>query len=292
MKRFLITGATGNIGFEVIRFLCKHNSSNKVIAAVRDIEKAKKLFKDFPAVEFRQFDFEDTNSFEQSLTGIDRVFLLRPPHISNIDKFFKPLLKQIKLHNIHDIVFLSVQGAEKSKVIPHNKIEKLLKEFGFNTVFLRPAYFMQNLITTLLPDIKMKRTIVLPAGKARFNWVDVENIGEMAAIVLDRFAEYNQQSFDITGKENASFQEVVDLINTQIDDPIRYNNVNPFQFFVLKRKEGMPLGMILVMISLHFLPRFQKEPRISDWYHQITGKQPTDLKSFIKRENRLFDYKL
>lgn len=292
MKRFLITGATGNVGFEVIRFLCNNNSSNKVIAGVRDIDKAKKLFKDFPTVEFRQFDFEDSNSFEQSLTGIDRVFLLRPPHISDIDKFFKPLLQQIKLHNIHDIVFLSVQGAEKSKVIPHSKIEKLLKEFGFNTIFLRPAYFMQNLTTTLLPDIKMKRAIVLPAGKAQFNWVDVENIGEIAAIVMDRFVEYNPQSFDITGTENASFQEVVDLINSQIDNPIRYMSVNPLRFFVLKRKEGMPLGMIVVMIMLHFLPRFQKKPSVSDWVHQITGKQPTDLNTFIKREKQLFEHKL
>ncbi len=122
-------------------------------------------------MEFRQFDFEDTNSFEQSLTGIDRVFLLRPPHISDVDKFFRPLLQHFRLYNIHDVVFLSVQGAEKSKVIPHNKIEKLLKEFGFNTIFLRPAYFMQNLTTTLLQDIKMKRRIILPAGKARFNWL-------------------------------------------------------------------------------------------------------------------------
>lgn len=42
-------------------------------------------------------------------------------------------------------------------------------------------------------------------------------------------------------------------------------------------------GMIIVMILLHFLPRFQKEPKISGFYEQLTGKKPTDLLKFIER---------
>jgi len=47
MRNILITGATGNIGFEVIRFLTMLDSSNRIIAGVRNIEKAKNIFKDF-----------------------------------------------------------------------------------------------------------------------------------------------------------------------------------------------------------------------------------------------------
>lgn len=52
MSNILITGATGNIGFEVIRFLTKINSSNKIIAGVRNIENAKKVLKDFSDIDF------------------------------------------------------------------------------------------------------------------------------------------------------------------------------------------------------------------------------------------------
>jgi len=47
--------------------------------------------------------------------------------------------------------------------------------------------------------------------------------------------------------------------------------------------------MIIVLILLHFLPRFQKEPKISDFYERLTGKKPTDLKSFIEREKKKFE---
>jgi len=61
------------------------------------------------------------------------------------------------------------------------------------------------------------------------------------------------------------------------------------RFYNQKKKDGMASGMILVMILLHFLPRFQKEPGISDFYERLTGKKPTDLKTFIEREKKVFE---
>lgn len=289
MSNILITGATGNIGFEVIRFLTKIDSSNKIVAGVRNIEKAKNIFKNYPDLEFTHFDFEDFDTFDKALNGIDKVFLLRPPHISDIGKYFKPLILKIKEKNITKIVFLSVQGAEKSKVIPHSKIERLIIEYGLDFIFLRPSYFMQNLTTTLNADIKTKRVIILPAGKAKFNWIDIENIGEVGAILLDRFSEYKNQAIEITGLENENFEKVTELINNSIGSPIEYKNVNPFRFYRIKKREGVVKGMIIVMILLHFLPRFQKEPKISDFYEQLTGKKPTNLKKFIEREKKQFE---
>lgn len=289
MSNILITGATGNIGFEVIRFLFKTNTSNRIIAGVRNVDKAKKAFKDYPLLEYVHFDFENVETFEKALTGIDRIFLLRPPHISDVATYFKPLISTIKKLNSTEVVFLSVQGAEKSKVIPHNKIERLIKEEELDYIFLRPSYFMQNLTTTLINDIKTKREIILPAGQAKFNWIDIENIGEAAAILLDKFEEYKNQAYEITGLENENFAKVTWLINNVIEDQIRFRNVNPFKFYRIKKQEGMVKGMIIVMILLHFLPRFQKEPGISDFYEHLTGKKPTDLKSFIEREKKQFE---
>lgn len=289
MSNILITGATGNIGFEVIRFLTKIDSSNRIIAGVRNIEKAKVVFKAYPKLEYVHFDFEDCDTFDNALIGIDRIFLLRPPHISKVDKYFKPLISKIKEKNINEIVFLSVQGAEKSKVIPHNKIERLINENGLDFIFLRPGYFMQNLTTTLIQDIRTKREIILPSGKAKFNWIDIENIGEAGAILLDKFNDFKNQVFEITGLENENFEKVTKLINDAIDHPIKYHNVNPIRFYRIKKRDGMMKGMIMVMILLHFLPRFQKEPMISESYEKLTNKKPTDLKAFIEREKNQFE---
>jgi uncharacterized protein YbjT (DUF2867 family) len=289
MSRILITGATGNIGIEVIRFLMENDTSNEVIAAVRDIEKARRLFQEYDRLHYVHFDFENPTTFKKATQHVDRVFLLRPPHLADVGKYFKPLMEMFKEQQIKEIIFLSVQGAEKSKVIPHNQIECLIKEFNFDFIFLRPSYFMQNLTTTLLDDIKFKRQIILPSGRAKFNWIDIENIGEACLILLNRFPEFKNHEIEITGDENENFSKVVGLINESITRPIRFRSVNPWTYYQIKKKDGMAKGLILVMIMLHFLPRFQKEPKISDFYARLTGKKPTTLADFIWREKEIFE---
>ncbi len=287
-KNILITGATGNIGQDVIQYLCNINSKNNIIAGVRNIDKAKKEFVHCPQLNYVQFDFEDFSTFDTALKNINRVFLLRPPHISDADKYFKPLIAKIKNKGINEIVFLSVQGVEKSSIIPHNKIEKLIKEHQLGYIFLRPSYFMQNLTTTLISDIQAKHKIILPAGKAKFNWVDVKNIGEVAAMLLNDFDTHKNQAIEITGYENKNFYEVVSILNEFAGTNLSFESINPLRFFKIKRKEGMLTGMIVVMIMLHILPRFQKEPNVSDFFEKLTGKKPTSLEEFAKREQNKF----
>ncbi len=292
MKRILITGATGNVGGEVIRFLMETNTANEIIAGVRDTIKAEKVFQKHPKLKYVCFDFENQETFETALTGVDIIFLLRPPHISDIETYFRPLIDKTKEMNITEVLFLSVQGAEKSKIIPHNKIERFITESGCDYIFLRPSYFMQNLTTTLLKDIQTKRKIVLPAGKAKFNWIDIENIGEVCAILLNQFSDFKNQSIELTGTENEDFYSVADKINQNLNSNITFQNVSPFKFYSIKKNEGLNKGLIIVMIMLHFLPRFQKPPRISDFFERVTGKKPTTLSEFIKRERNIILGKL
>ena len=288
MKNILITGATGNVGFEVVRFICRLKSQHRVIAGVRNIEKTKKKFKFVPELQLVVFDFEDSETFNAAFNNVQTLFLIRPPHISDVEKYFRPLLESAVASGVSQIIFLSVQGAEKSTFIPHHKIERLVKELGFDFIFLRPSYFMQNLTTTLLKDIREKKKIVLPAGNAKFNWVDVQNIGEVAAALLQNFEEYKNRAVEITGYENRDFQSVVSIMNEILPVPIRYKNVNPLHFYFLKRKEGHHSGKILVMIMLHFLRRFKKEPAISSFYEEVTGKKPTTIREFIESNRKNF----
>jgi uncharacterized protein YbjT (DUF2867 family) len=283
MKRILVTGATGNVGEQVIRFLYENGTKNQIVAGVRNITKPKKELARFEELDYTLFDMANPQSFKPSLEGIDTLFLIRPPQISEIKRYFIPLMTSLKDSTVREIVFLSVQGAEKSMIIPHNRIEKLIRESGISFIFLRPSYFMQNLTTTLYSEIKHTRQITLPAGNARFNWVDVENIGEMAAIVLENFNDYRNRVFEITGTENLSFPEVVSRINSCLGIDIQYSSPDPVTFFLKKRQDGLKPDLILVMIMLHFLPRFQSEPRISRDFTNLTGKLTNTLDVFLAR---------
>ena len=104
------------------------------------------------------------------------MFLLRPPQLTDD---FGDFIARAGRGGWRHIVFLSVQGAENNRFIPHHKTEQLLICSGLAYTLLRPAYFMQNFTTTLRADLVERHRIFLPAGRARFTLIDVDDISRV-----------------------------------------------------------------------------------------------------------------
>lgn len=280
MTKVLITGATGNVGREVIKSLQNIDHQLDIFAGVRNL-KVDSVKLANCKVEFSQFDFTDAKTYNTALDGCDILFLLRPPQISEVDKYFNPIIETCKVQGVKHIVFLSVQGVEKSKIIPHHKIEKLIIECKIPYTFLRPAYFMQNFTTTLHKDLVNNKRIYLPAGKAKFTMIDVRDIGSVSAIILTNISQHINKSYELTCKEKLTFSEMARVLSDILGTDIQYKSPNLICFFLTKRKEKIPTMMIFVMIMLHYFPRFQQEPETTDWIAKIIAKQPTSFEQFV-----------
>jgi uncharacterized protein YbjT (DUF2867 family) len=83
MKRILVTGATGNIGREVINYLSSLSPQLEIYATVRTIESAKKTFSDISGLRFLEFNFEVAGLYTKAIHQLDILFLLQTPHLSN-----------------------------------------------------------------------------------------------------------------------------------------------------------------------------------------------------------------
>ncbi len=284
IKRILVTGATGNVGREVINALENTKGAHpnfEVLAGVRNVDKYQKT-SPFPQVRAIAFDFESRETFSSAFAACDVLFLLRPPQIANVKKYFEPLIETAKQQNIKHIVFLSVQGADANSVIPHHKIEKLITDSRIPYTFLRPSYFMQNFTTTLQKDLLVNQRIYLPAGNAKFNLIDARDIGKVTAVVLSHYKEHQHNAYELTGEENLSFQEMADILSQELSINIRYKSPNLLLFFLAKRKEGVAAPMIFVMIMLHYLPRFQGPPNISHEFEKLTQSKPVTFSQFVR----------
>lgn len=286
-KQFLITGATGNVGLEVINSLSRMDHQLDIYAGVRDPVSDQKKFTN-TNIYFSKFDFMDPRTYGPALSNCQILFLLRPPQISDVEKYFKPIIEVCKEKHVEHIVFLSVQGVEKSSIIPHHKIEKLIVDSQIPYTFLRPAYFMQNFTTMLRSDLVNKKLIYLPAGKAKFTLIDVRDIGAVAAVILQENTKHVNMSYELTNTECLGFSEMAKYLSENLGTKIEYQSPNLLAFFLRKRKEKLPTAMIFVMMMLHFLPRFQKDPPLTDWVLKITGQEPTTLKQFVLDHKNLF----
>ncbi len=281
MKNILITGATGNVGMAVIKGLSKLTHTFEIYAGVFDLEKDKPKLQDYKLNTMR-FDFTDAATYKPALAQCDILFLLRPPQLSEVEKYFKPLINLSNSCGVKHIVFLSVQGVEKSTIIPHHKIEKLIVESDIPYTFLRPAYFMQNFTSTLHNDLVKNKSIFLPSGNAKFTLVDVTDVGEIAAKILTESKDHLNKSYELTCNEKLTFAEMAEKLSEALKVKINYESPNLIKFYLAKRKEKIPAMLILVMIILHYLPRFQKEPQITNCVKELLYKEPNSFEQFIQ----------
>jgi uncharacterized protein YbjT (DUF2867 family) len=282
MTKVLITGATGNVGLEVIKSLQKIEHTLDIYAGVRDLSADTKKLANYN-INLLQFDFMNLQTYNSALTDCDILFLLRPPQISDTEKYFKPLIEACKNKGVKHIIFLSVQGAEKSTIIPHHKIEKLIVDSKICYTFLRPAYFMQNFTTTLRKDLIQHKEIFLPAGKAKFTIIDVCDIGAVAANMLTNDSLPKNKAYELTNKEKLTFSEMAEILSANLSVDIKFNSPNLLNFFITKRKEKVPTKLVLVMIMLHYLPRFQKEPETTVWVETFLNRPANTFEAFVKQ---------
>lgn len=70
-------------------------------------------------------------------------------------------------------------------------------------------------------------------------------------------------------------------LSNGLDKIVEYESPNLLSSFNTKRKEKRPIMLILVMIMLHYFPRFQKEPNTTDCIANILDKQPKTFDQFI-----------
>lgn len=272
----LVIGALGNVGNEVVKFLLEQGVP--VRAADINPDKIKKRFS--KEVEPVWFDFNKPETFPSTFNGIRRMFLIRPPQISNIQKEMVPALEAAKAAGVQHIVFLSLIGIEQNTVVPHYKVEHWLQNSNLDYTFLRCSFFMQNLNTIHRAEIRDNDEIYVPVGKARTSFLDVRDIGAIAALVLTKSGHENK-AYDLTGSEALDYYQVAELFSQILDRKITYKDPSAVGFFVRQLQQKSKLAFALVTTWLYSNTRKGMASLVNDEVENLLGRKPINMRQYI-----------
>jgi len=275
--RILVTGATGNVGSQVVKLL--RAMDQPVVAAVMDAADAKNV----PGINSKTvvFDFTEPETYAPALVGVKKLFLMRPPPISDVRRYLNPVVDQAKDAGVEHITFLSLMGVERYRFVPHYKVEQHILASGIPYTFLRPSFYMQNLNTTHCEEIKERNELFLPVGRAKTSFIDVRDIGAVAAKVLAESGHENQ-AYELTGGEALDYYQVAEIFSEILGRKIIYRNPNVFQFVHAWRGTGLPLQYVLVMAVLYTSTRFGMAAQVTQDVERLLGRSPLTMRQYIE----------
>ncbi|MFN8481510.1 MAG: SDR family oxidoreductase [Anaerolineae bacterium] len=277
MSTILVTGATGNVGSEVVRFLLQDGAN--VRAAILPTQKPRDTFNG--RVAYVPFDFGDKATHAPALDGVTRMFLMRPPAISDTRRYIDPVIAQARASCVSQIVFLSLLGAEKNPVVPHAGIEKSILASGVPYTFLRPSFFMQNLSTTHRADIKEYGEIYVPAGQGKTSFIDVRDIAAVAAKTLIEDGHANK-AYPLTGDVALDYSQVALIFSAVLGRRITYPNPSILGFARRMRQRGLNWSYIGVMIGIYTTAKLGMAGGVTDEAHMLLGRPTITMQQFVQ----------
>jgi uncharacterized protein YbjT (DUF2867 family) len=273
--RILITGTSGNVGSTVLQYL-KHEAFD-VTSGVRDVERARKAD---PATCHVHLDFERPETYGPALRGVRKVFLVRPPHLTDVKGIFEPFVQACRQAGVAHIVFLSLLGAEHNPFPPHHKIERVIKGSGMAYTFIRPGFFMQNLSTTHAEDIRERNDIFIPSGRAKVSFIDTRDIGEIIGKVLTEEG-HEGMAYTVTGGEAVTYSQVSDRMTHHLGRRITYSNPSLLSFRKAMMDRGVKKEFATVMMVLYLTTSLGMASQVTGTSASILGRKPRSIDDFI-----------
>ena len=231
----LVTGATGNIGGEVVQALVKRNAA--IRGLVRDPTKATQLIEQ--EIELAIGDLSQPETLDAALKDIETVFLVLP-NLSNQVELECMFIDAAKRAGTRQIVKLSVMRAGE---LPspfqqwHRQIEEHLEQSGIAWTHLRPNMLMQNIrwsAQTFSASRNSEGTaqtgsIYNCIGDTKISHVDARDVAAVATICLTE-AGHENQFYVLTGSQAITFNDIASIFAKILDRSVTYVDLAPADF--------------------------------------------------------------
>ncbi len=285
MAKILVTGATGNVGSQVVRELRERGAS--VRAFVRDPSKAAAMLGD--GVELVSGDFSDAASVRRALEGVESVFLACANDPRQVE-YETGVIDAAREAGVRRIVKLSALGAEIGSPVAfwdwHGRIEEHLLASGVPAVALRPTFNMTNLLGSA-EGVRHAGSLFAPAAGARVAMIDPGDIAAVAAVALTE-DEHDGETYTLTGPEAISFERVAEELSSAAGQRVQFIAVPDEAARQALVEAGMPEFVAGQIVAVFGFLRQGDQNRTTGTVRALTGRDPRTFAEFARDHAGVF----
>jgi NAD(P)H dehydrogenase (quinone) len=243
-----VTGANGNLGQLVVHGLLKHVPADRIVATVRNPEKAEALHA--LGVHVREADYDRPDTLVEAFEGVEKVLLISAVVPGERLRQHKAVIDAAKMAGMERVAYTSILRADTSSLIlaaEHKATEEYLKSSGLEYTLLRNGWYLEN-NTGALGAALTHGAIIGSAGAGRFASASRADYASAAVAVLTQDGHIGK-TYELAGDDAFSMSEFAEEVSKQVGRPIAYNNLSPSDYEAALLGFGLPKIVVDVVVD-------------------------------------------
>ncbi|MEB2268264.1 NmrA/HSCARG family protein [Priestia megaterium] len=246
-KLILVTGATGIQGGAVARALLK-KGNHKVRILARNVNSVSAQTLILDGVEAVEGNFDDVTSLENAMHGVDAVFSMTNPDMTdagNEQKQGNALIQAALKKGVKQFVHTSVARAgthddfpewesgywSKSYWIGKWEVEENIRTAGFSSwTILKPAFMMDNFAqpksTFMFPHLQQGEVKTAMLAETSLDLIAADDIAAFAIAAFDNPEKFNKKSIKLAS-ESLTMKEVAEILASVTGESIISVSLSP-----------------------------------------------------------------
>lgn len=280
----LVTGATGKLGNAVIENLLKKVPANKIVALIRNADKAKSF--EQKGIKICIGDYSDKLSLAETMQTVEKLLLVSIES-ENAFEYHKNVIDVAKEAGVEHIYYT---GGALNKNVARSMLGPLVDSYITTENYiiengLTYTIFQNGLYAETLPffigyDV-VNTGIYFPAGNGKATFVKRTEMAEAIANVMTSDGHDNK-IYLITALLSFSFEEIAQMLSELSGKSVSYYSPEPKEYETKLRGYGVSENDIYFSSLLAAIIKNHEYDIKTSCLEQLLGRKPTDLKTYLK----------
>ncbi|MGG7466234.1 NAD(P)H-binding protein [Plantibacter sp. YIM 135347] len=265
MTRFLLTGATGNLGAAALHRLLERVPASDIAVLIRRPDDAPRF--EALSVEPRPGDYDDPASLAEAFAGVERLLFVSSPILDPVRRAaqHRSVVAAAVDAGVRHVVYTSAMGAAHDP--GHRAAESALTEWGGDHAILRNGLYSDAFVRQALLDAEAFGAVRSASDGARLVTTAVADLAEAAVLAL--LAPPSQSLLELRGPA-WTYDDLATSLSDALGRPIPHELVD----------EAMT-GPFAVLFPLVRRGVFAAE---SDDLARLLGRRPVSIGDVVAQQ--------
>lgn len=279
---FVVTGATGALGVEVVNNLLDVVPAADIAVCARNPRSAEVLAQ--RGVDVRHADYDDPRSLRESFADADRLLLISASGIE--------YQKRVLLHcnvveaavrtDVDHLYYTSLVHGKSSVAYvakAHIDTERILKASGLTHTIIRNGIYAEA-ISSYLGQISHEEVTIPADGPV--TWTSRQDLAAGIARLLVK-GDHESQTVQLTGPTALTINEVVQLLNAIRNTRIRTRLVSLDEYVQTQVKAGKPLMWARHWATTYYAMQKGELATIDPLLRELLGRPLRTMQEFLQQ---------